>query len=580
MGSRPLRDPLLWLVVAATLASAAPIAHWGIPRATAASRVHAWGNDDEIPLAPLADLHNALIESKPDWNVAYPMLDYLVLGAAYAPYLGALWWSGELREPTGEFPFGLRDPERAFRTLSWIGRSIALLLACACVAGVYWTARTLFHPSAGVLAAASWLLAFPYIYYAPLGNPDGPMLAWTSLGLAASAEILRNGFTPGRATALGFFVACAGATKDQAAGNFALVAPALLALHFASGARHRWRRFESRAVGPAIAALSGIVVFVIASGIPIAPERFARHLALVVTVGPGTRALYLRHPPGLEGALAQATDLAFHLADVLGVLLIPIALGLALALRRERRALVLALSSIGMFLLLMPVGMSRIHYLLPVALPLCAFAGLALSELWRRAPRALALAVIAGVFGWHSLRTIDLIHALRYDARYAASAWLDAHTRAGDVVLGFGAPYKNPHLRADVASVAVDPRERGREEMAARPEFVIVQPEDTNQRRERVEWRRGPLSVRNDYIEEEIWRDLTNGALGYRLVAQFQTPRLLPFAYRPALSYAVANPPVQIFAREDRAQGLPALTAWQEAPHNPPVWRVNEPLRD
>jgi hypothetical protein len=77
-----------------------------------------------------------------------------------------------------------------------------------------------------------------------------------------------------------------------------------------------------------------------------------------------------------------------------------------------------------------------------------------------------------------------------------------------------------------------------------------------------------------------MWRALTSGALGYRLVAQFQTPRLLPWAYRPPLSYAVANPPVQIFAREDRAQALPALTAWQSAPHNPSVWRVNEPVRE
>jgi hypothetical protein len=576
--SRNFRDPLLWLVLAATLGLVLPIAHWGIPRVTADHRAHAWGNDDQVPLAPLAELHASLVEASPDRNVAYPMFHYLLLGGAYAPYLGALVATGEMKNPSAAYPYGLADPAHAFAVLSWLGRSLSILLALACVGGVYWTARALWDRSAGLFAALTWLLAFPYVYYAPLGNPDGPMLAWTSLGLAATAEVVRHGLSPLRAALLGAFVACAAATKDQSAASFVLVAPVLLGFHFASGATHRWRSFSGRFVGPAIAAASLLGVFVIASGIPLDPQRFVQHTALVLSVGPGTRALYLRHPRSGEGALAQATDLAFHLGDVLGVLLLLVAVGLALAAWRDRRTLVLALSSLGMLLVLMPVGMSRIHYLLPVALPLCAFAGLALSARWKQGPRALAAVAIVALLAWQGLRTVDLIHALRNDSRFAASAWLDAHTRAGDTVLFFGAPYKNPHFRADVADVGVDPREAGRAKLAERPAFVIVQPEDTNQKRERVDWRRGPMSVRSDYVSEDVWGGLTSGALGYRLVAQFQSPRLLPWAYRPALSYAVANPPVQIFAREDRAGDLPALAAWESAPHNPPVWRVNEPL--
>ena len=237
--NRSFRDPLLWLVLAATLALLLPIAHWGIPRVTADRRAHAWGNDDQVPLAPLAELHNALVEARPDRNVAYPMLHYLLLGVSYAPYLGSLWLSGDFDKPSGAYPYGLRDPERAFVVLSWIGRSLSILLALACVGGVYWTARTLWDRGAGVFAALCWLLAFPYVYYASLGNPDGPMLAWTSLGLAATAEVLRHGLTPLRAALLGACVACAGATKDQAAANFVLVAPVLLGIHFASGASHR-----------------------------------------------------------------------------------------------------------------------------------------------------------------------------------------------------------------------------------------------------------------------------------------------------------------------------------------------------
>jgi hypothetical protein len=141
--NRPLRDPLVWLMAAATLALVLPIAHWGIPHVNADPRSHAWGNDDQVPLAPLAELHNALVEAKPGRNVAYPMFHYLLLGGAYAPYLGALKLSCEFEQPSGEYSFGLADPERAFRVLSWIGRSFSILLALACIAGVHWTACTL-----------------------------------------------------------------------------------------------------------------------------------------------------------------------------------------------------------------------------------------------------------------------------------------------------------------------------------------------------------------------------------------------------------------------------------------------------
>jgi hypothetical protein len=59
-------------------------------------------------------------------------------------------------------------------------------------------------------------------------------------------------------------------------------------------------------------------------------------------------------------------------------------------------------------------------------------------------------------------------------------------------------------------------------------------------------------------------------------VAQFQTPRLIPWIDRPFLSYATVNPPIQLYARLDRAGDMPALTAWQTAPHYPRWWRVQE----
>ena len=93
-------------MVAATLALVLPIANWGIPHVNADLRAHAWGNDDQVPLAPLAELHNALVEARSDRNVAYPMFHYLLLGGAYAPYLAALKLGGDLERPSGDI-FGM-----------------------------------------------------------------------------------------------------------------------------------------------------------------------------------------------------------------------------------------------------------------------------------------------------------------------------------------------------------------------------------------------------------------------------------------------------------------------------------------
>jgi hypothetical protein len=109
-------------------------------------------------------------------------------------------------------------------------------------------------------------------------------------------------------------------------------------------------------------------------------------------------------------------------------------------------------------------------------------------------------------------------------------------------------------------------------------DFIIVMPDDTNEDRRRVAWRQGRHSVHSDYMRAEDFDALVNGSLGYRLVAQFQTPRLMPWLRRPFLSYPSVNPPIQIFAREDRAGDLPRLEPWWTAPHYPEPRESYEPM--
>ncbi|MGH7818647.1 MAG: ArnT family glycosyltransferase [Candidatus Binatia bacterium] len=572
---RILSDRRVFLALAAiSLAVYLPGFTWGIPFATGPQRIHSWGNDDLVPLAPLTEMYQTFVESHPDRNIAYPWFHYFLVAAAYAPYLVLLRLTGGFGSPQAAYPFGLADPVGTFAALTIIGRLVTVVLAVACVLAAYAAATRLWNRTAGAFAALFTLLMYPMAYYARLGNLDVPVLAWTSLGLAASAAVLRDGLSVRRGVWLGVFVAIACATKDQALGSFVLLGPALawIAVRSAAGERAAgWRALGA-------AALAFLFTYVLASGIPFDPERYWAHLTKAASAG--THTIYLRYPATPAGFAAQARDLGLYLVDVSGwPLLLAAGAGIALAARSERRPLWLLLSSIGFLALLMPVRFARLHYLLPVALPLTLFAAHAIAR-GLAGPRPARLTAAGGaalILGQLGLQTLDLTHDMIRDSRYDAGAWLGRHARGGDRVLFFGAPMRNPHLAADVAGIHLEERARVLPTIAAeRPDFVLVMPDDTNERRHRVEWRFGPNSIYSDYVPPEVWEGLVDGSLGYRLAAQFQSPRLLPWLERPFLSYPTVNPPVQIFVRSDRLEGAPALEAWRTAPHYPRAVRVRE----
>jgi hypothetical protein len=140
----------------------------------------------------------------------------------------------------------------------------------------------------------------------------------------------------------------------------------------------------------------------------------------------------------------------------------------------------------------------------------------------------------------------------------------------------FGFASKMPRLRTEVGQIRINLQSEALPSiLAERPEFVVIVPQDINENRHRLEWRRGLNSVIAP-LNTELFAQLVDESLGYRLVAKFQTPRLLPWLNRPFLSYPTVNPPVQIFARADRAAGLAKLEAWYDAPHYPRFVRVTE----
>jgi hypothetical protein len=579
------RDLIPLLLILLTLAVYLPAITWGIPHPTGPDFTHAWGNDDQIPLAPLAEMHNTFFNAKPDRNVAYPWFHYFLVACAYGPYLFYLLWSGgvsNLESVYPVYPFGIADPTSTFLHLSLIGRSVTLLLALATVLGAYYTGKHLWGRKAGFLSAIFTMLMFPMAYYARIGNLDVPVLGWTSLGLAILALILRQGLTVKRGVWFGAFVALAMSTKDQALGSFFLLILALLWLHIRAGKVHRLWRWTSIWSAPFATAVSFIMTYVLASGILIDPVRYSQHAIKVLTVG--TRLTlelsYLRYPATLSGFAAQAGDLFGYLIDVMSwPVLIAAGVGILIAIRRDRLSLVLALSSIGFFVMLLPVRLSRLHHLIPIALPLSVFAAYAFSqglECGRRI-RVITAIVAIGVSGYLLLQTVDLTHDMLFDSRYTASAWLDKRTQPGDSLLYFGAGLTVPPLRPDIKTMAVRNRRFALSTiLEGKPDYVLIMPLDFNEDRHRVEWRRGPYSIYSDYLPADVYARLVDGSLGYRLAAQFQTPRLFPWLNRPFLSYPTVNPPIHIYARIDRAQGMARLKPWETAPHYPQFIRVRE----
>ena len=266
------RAPLLLGLL--SLALFLPGIHWGIPHATAVERTHAWGNDDEVPLGALAEMHNTFVISKPDRNIAYPWFHYFAGACAGGPYLLYLLVTGGLTHPSPEYPYGFADPVTSMKVLALMGRSISVVMSIATVLGAYYTARNLWTRTAGVIAAVLTMLMFPLAYYARVANPDAHVLGWTSLGLAAFAACLRHGLTAKRGALLGTCVAFAAATKDQSGGSFFLVPLALLWLHF-FGRRPPEQDERARGWWPPLAALvTFTVVYILASGIPIDPARY------------------------------------------------------------------------------------------------------------------------------------------------------------------------------------------------------------------------------------------------------------------------------------------------------------------
>jgi hypothetical protein len=383
----------LWLVLAAALVLGAWGLRWGLPSE------FGWAPDEVLP----ADVDDAVGQSfAHGWHSKYPPLHFALLAVASAPVRVAgrvMGW----------------EAARVHDARMTAGRVLSLVMSLGVLIVVYRCGREIGDPLAGVLAAALLLSSVPFVYYAKVANLDVPYLLWFSLSLLFFLRALHRAQVRDFAL-FALAAAAAVATKDQAFALYVLTVPFLI-----------WEIVRQGRADPRLAILLGVgaLTFAVLSGAVFNPSGWIAHLRLIA--GPASTAFRM-FDRGLGGHVELLGQTARHVVFVMGwpSLLAALA-GLALALReRVHHRAVLAtlipvLSYVVFFLLVVLYVYDR--FLLPVALVLALFGGLALARALRSGSRALRLVVMAVLaFGVARAASVDLL--LARDSRYAVEDWL------------------------------------------------------------------------------------------------------------------------------------------------------------
>jgi 4-amino-4-deoxy-L-arabinose transferase-like glycosyltransferase len=548
-------------LLALALLAYAPGFWWGAPHATGPDRTNAWGVDDEPPLGPLAQAHD-IIKPKAEQNpnLGYPMLHpFLVLGS-FTPYMGYLFATGRVSNPTVGYPHGFRDPVAALRDLTYIAHFLSVLLAVGIVLCAHETGRVLWDEASGIASAIGAMLMYPMFYYARNSNVDVPVLFFTALGLWAFAVIVRHGLTQRRALAFGVAVGLAVATKEPSFASFAFAPLVMLVLPNPGerGLPLRSGAFWRMALAGAAASL---LAYALASGMVVDPRRWMAHIDFVrsrlTDLEVGGIAFVEFFPRTWAGHRDFAWRLTSLLADTLSWPGLVLGTGamVAIARRRERDA-ILALSAVGyLAVLFFSARTAQLRYVMPAAFVLAIYAGRGVVLAWRGrgAARIPVLALAATAASLLAMWGLDLTAAMLRDSRYDAGRWIAERARPGDALEYFGSEHKNPPLpatlssrqaipfrgsmyRADTSAAVVRAIEEAWQ--TRQPRFIAIIPDYTN-----------PGKPYTASCPPAIYRALEAGAIGYQRAGLFESPALLPFIRRPALDHPVVNPPIRIYER-------------------------------
>ncbi len=521
------------LLVALCLALSLYGIGWGLPNGP-----HDWSNDSVAPLEPLA-YAKRLLAGEP-WSSKYPPFHFMVLGAAYAPYVAYLKVTGGLGRPSEDYPYGLADPEGSLAVFTLIARLVSVAMGVGLVLVNYHTVRRLHGPRAGLIAGLLLASSYPLIHYSRNANIDVPHLFWMSLALWSSVALVQD-FQRRHYVLLGVYTAAAVATKDSIYALFVGVAPVVLAFHL--GRLRELRRTTPEALGAAHRDLaSGLAAFlvslVLVFNLPFNWQGFAEHVQLHLRRSVTGSYLIEQSESVLGGELALLAGYAKFLFESSVPTVLPLALaGLATGLVRARRAtwmVVLPVAAYYVFFLRLH-STYHLRYALPVFV-LLTWPAARLADEWlgaARLARTVASLVLAGTIGLAVLQGLALGVLYTRDSRYAAEAWMREHIPAGATILGVKPAYSLPRFPPGRQLVLRDLWNYGGTQIAdiqdLDPEYAVMGM---------------GLQIRRENPDrfERFFVDR-----GYRVVAEFKSP--LPLFGREIVELHSINPRIVIFKR-------------------------------
>lgn len=553
----PRIDPWLLVVLGVSLALCADHLRWGLPHGN-----ESWAADAIGPLTVL----NVGMRQLGEWNSGwfwfkYPFGYPLVLLGAYAPYLGYLLLTGQLSNPSAEYPYGLSDPETALFHLALAGRLVNVAFIVGTVALTYGIARRLFDRRSGLLAAWFAATAYPLVYYAHTTNQDAAYLFWLTLALWATVGCVQDGARRWYWN-LGIAAGMAMATKEQGFALLLALPVVLIAGGYAqtSPAQPWWRRILAVAWNRGTRGGLALALFTwaAAGNAFLNPTGFLLRLRdLSGTPVPG---LSSRVTPvefslfkGFVKEWAYLTEFIDVMSSSLSIPVFVLGIaGIAYAVGwRRRAALCLVLPLVFYYLLsLRTHHVLTLRYTLPV-LPILASTAAALCVAGlRRRPGVVAVAVgLLCAFGL--ARSVEVNALMRYDPRYAAEDWMQAEVAAGSAVEVYQKPVYLPRL-GGFRAVEVPMPERTVAGLRERAPDVIVLSSASRKTIHQFwapDWRAAGGELLTEVpAASEMLAAIESGRVPYREAARFERR---PWLIRIRITSLA--PQIRVFVRDDEA---------------------------
>jgi Dolichyl-phosphate-mannose-protein mannosyltransferase len=522
------------IIIAVSLLSFGTAIDWGLPRAVSPETVGPWELDSVAPILPLNEAYHGFTRKGNDW-VTYPILHLILLDIAYAPYLAVQYFQGDLKGPSTTFPYGLKDPIRICKDLTLIARLVSLAMGIGIVLMVYRITAELFSPQAAFWASLLSATLPPLSYYAKVSNLDVPYVFWLCLACWEHIRILKTQRLT-HYVRFGIFTAFAIATKDQAYGFFVL-APIIiiyaLARRRTSETLHLKDLASAAFAKPLLLSMVvAITAFALANNLFFGGwSGFIRHLYTIL--GPGSQP-WRQFPNTLAGQAALLLETKHLLVHMFGYgsLILCLAGVFYAVVMRQWLSLSLLLFPLSYYIFFIAVvGYTYTRFLLGPSVLLTPFAGALIARLLKTkaSVRLPAVIAVACSLAWQGAITVNLALTLLNDSRHQAETWMRNHIASGATIEALISHERLlPHISKDWMVSLCGQDEAGRPipaDLSAaglnsrNPQYIVLL----------------SLGFSGD-IENWQFPDLIKyrtalleGKLGYRVLAQFQTPYFIPF---------------------------------------------------